>query len=271
MLLASILFSVVVVIWIALPSGFNPFEKTVIYEKPKVIYERVSLKEVDIESRISFPESISKIPHYIIFDTETTGLIKKKDSHPYYDNENFPRIVSISWLVLDSHRNLISSRYFIIHQNEKIPKKAIQIHKITDKMANEVGVRLSDVMGLFRRDLEKCQLMIAHNLNFDFDIIQADCYRNNIEAPSAIIFFCTMLEGTNFCEIYSESKGDYKYPRLEELFHSCFYPEYKYMNNFYGGHNALFDTKITAACYFKMNDILDEQLKAKTSGSRSLL
>jgi DNA polymerase III epsilon subunit-like protein len=260
MFIFFLILSVVLIIFYTLPSGFNLFEKIIIYKKANIIFEKINLKIEDIDSKINFSESISKIPYYFFFDVETTGLIKKKGSHPFYDNLNFPRIVSISWLVFDFNQNLISLNNYIIYQNEKIPKKSIEIHKISDKKASDFGVLLYDVMDLFRKDLEKCKLMVAHNLNFDFDTIQADCYRNKIEAPTPINLYCTMLEGTNFCQIYPNSKGNYKYPKLEELFHSCFYPEYKYMNNFVGGHNALFDTKLTAACYFKMNEILNAQL-----------
>ena len=92
-------------------------------------------------------------PFAVVFDVETTGLItgdgrptKKKLAE--YDR-GYPRIVSISWIVLSRNYRAVRNGSHIIRQTKKIPKKAIEIHGISDQIAKEHGQPLHLVLEQF--------------------------------------------------------------------------------------------------------------------------
>lgn len=228
----------------------------VITKLPEIVSERKYLRDKEFEEIVFLPKAtINFEPYYLVFDLETTGLIKGKDSHPFYDKEKFPEIVQIGWMLINKEKELIEEKEFLILQTKKIPKKSTEIHGITTSVANTHGVPIREVLELFKIELKRSQKVIAHNFIFDFDIVQSACYKNNIEAPNVPNNYCTMLHGVDYCQLPKYASYEYKYPSLSELFKRCFFPEYKYLNNFSTKHNALADSRITAACYFRMRNL----------------
>jgi DNA polymerase III epsilon subunit-like protein len=81
----------------------------------------------------------------LIFDTETTGLPKARLPSSRGPN-NWPHIVSISWVILDAHTNkVVDIRSFVIKpRNWTIPEDSIKIHGITqEKAEKEFGIKRS--------------------------------------------------------------------------------------------------------------------------------
>ena len=72
----------------------------------------------------------------VVFDTETTGLPKSVEPASKSPN-NWPHLVSISWVVLENtlpHAILKQRSYIIKPENWTIPEDSIKIHKITNEM-----------------------------------------------------------------------------------------------------------------------------------------
>jgi len=65
----------------------------------------------------------------IIFDTETTGLPKTRDS-AFKGPDNWPHLVSISWVILDTDENTIQKQrdYIIYPDSWVIPQESTKIH-----------------------------------------------------------------------------------------------------------------------------------------------
>ena len=65
----------------------------------------------------------------LIFDTETTGLPKNRQPAER-GPDNWPHIVSISWIVLDTDTNKeVKRRSYIIQPNGwHIPEESVRIH-----------------------------------------------------------------------------------------------------------------------------------------------
>ena len=63
-----------------------------------------------------------------------------------------------------------------------------------------------------------------------------------------------MKAGTRFCEIPKEYGRGYKYPKLEELFHECYFRPF-YKIEIEQIHDALIDTMITAKCFEKLKSL----------------
>jgi DNA polymerase III epsilon subunit-like protein len=176
----------------------------------------------------------------LIFDTETTGLPKSRKSSTEGAN-NWPHIVSISWVILDSETNVIEKEqsYIVKPEGWTIPEESIRIHRITNEMAEKDGVPLSRAIGEFLA--ETYDALVAHNMEFDYNVLD-NAIRwdlkmafNEIRKPK----LCTMELGRNICKLKTLF-GKPKAPKLSELYMYAFgtAPDMDTL------HNSLVDTKL---------------------------
>jgi DNA polymerase-3 subunit alpha len=185
---------------------------------------------------------------YLIFDTETTGIPHNRTA-PLTDLNNWPRLVQLAWQLHDHRGRLINHQNFIIRpEGFDIPFKARQIHGITTERALAEGHDLRQVLELFVQDLEKCALLVGHNIEFDINIIGAEFIRkqldihpllsrNKIDTGSASVDFCQLPGGTG---------GKLKIPRLNELHEKLFGKSVQ------DAHDAAYDVAATARCFFEL-------------------
>lgn len=176
----------------------------------------------------------------LIFDTETTGLPKSRKPSKEGPN-NWPHIVSISWVILDSETNSIEKErsYIIQPRSWVIPDDSIRIHKITNEQANSEGVSLSKVLGEFLA--EEYDMIVAHNMEFDYNVLDnairwdLDMAFNEIRKPK----ICTMELSKDLCNL-KNLFGKPKSPKLSELYEQAFGspPAADQL------HNSLVDTKL---------------------------
>jgi DNA polymerase III epsilon subunit-like protein len=184
----------------------------------------------------------------IFFDTETSGL-PRDWSAPAGDVANWPRLVQIAWLCCDdSGQTLQSQQYLIKPQGFKISKSAVDVHGITTARALRDGVDLAPVLTQFSVDLRTAGLVVAHNLDFDRRIVQAEFIRAGLsDAFAGKQGRCTMKETAEFCKL--PGKRGWKWPSLTELHCRLFGqpPE--------GVHGALADTEACQRCFFQLQKL----------------
>jgi DNA polymerase III epsilon subunit-like protein len=182
---------------------------------------------------------------YLFFDTETTGLPRNWKA-PVNDLSNWPRLVQLAYLLYDNSGNLISGSDHIIKPEDfKIPVSASSIHGITHEKACVEGKPLAAVMNEFLRLLDKAEILVAHNMSFDENILGAEFLRLNM--PNVIPGknrICTMLKSTHFCKL--NGPYGYKWPKLSELHYTLF------NSAFAEAHNASVDIKATAKCFWEL-------------------
>jgi DNA polymerase III epsilon subunit-like protein len=191
----------------------------------------------------------------IIFDTETTGLPKGKNIS-FEDVEKWPYIVQFSWLeiILGDKPSYELNNYFInIKPEVVLSEESIKIHGITREKLEKEGVNLRDILKLFMEKVNKSDFLVAHNLNFDYNMLQVECLRNFIppKIPVSLIQFCTMKYGEGICDIYIAGKYGKKFrkfPRLGELYIKLFNEE---VENY---HDARVDIICCGRCFLKMID-----------------
>lgn len=177
----------------------------------------------------------------LIFDTETTGLPKNRDKAEKGPN-NWPHIVSISWIVLDTETNKeLKEKHYIVKPNGwAIPEESTKIHGITEDIALEKGFNLVDVMWDFVS--EKCDVWVAHNLDFDMGVVvNAVLWDVGVQFPMVPQRkICTMNLGRQLCKLPGKYPGSYKFPKLKELYFTAFgeYPDELSL------HNSLYDVKV---------------------------
>ena len=83
----------------------------------------------------------------LVFDTETTGLIKTY-IHPDTLNE-LPTIVQFSYIIYDTITNKmnVSKNYIIkVLKGVIIPEESIIFHKITNQISENQGIMLNEVL-----------------------------------------------------------------------------------------------------------------------------
>ena len=196
----------------------------------------------------------------LIFDVETTGLIKGRNVN-VEDTHKFPYIVQFSWVMYDTDTNKLKFRDYIVKlpNNVVIPKESINIHGITDEVMRKDGKDIKLVLRDFTNSIYRSDVLIAHNLNFDKKVIQAEYIRNemiNWFSRHRKKEYCTMLTGKPICKLYRTGRYNnvpyMKYPTLMELHKHLFNSIPKNL------HNSLIDVMVSLRCYYQIeydNDI----------------
>ena len=154
---------------------------------------------------------------YLFFDTETTGTPLDYNA-PSSDIRNWPRLVQLGWILMTEDGEKVSKGNYIIKPDGfTIPIEATKIHKITTKMALELGYNLSYVIDKFLQDFNKAKYIVGHNIDFDKKIVGAELIRlSRPDIMDSKQAFCTMKSSTDFCKI--PGYYGYKYPKLQELY-----------------------------------------------------
>lgn len=159
----------------------------------------------------------------LVFDTETTGLPKWRGQDAY--KGGWPDIVSICWVILDYNKE-IKRRYYVIKPDRwTIPIESTKIHGITQEYAMGNGVELKTVLKEFKEDMEQSRWIVAHNLEFDTNVMIAAYYWRLRDDPKRFWNkskeFCSMLQGSKELNILDE-QGRQKWPKLDDLYEiSC--------------------------------------------------
>lgn len=197
---------------------------------------------------------------FLVFDTETTGLPPKNGRY----NENPKnyikwkdcRIVQMSWLLCEQNGKVLKEKDYIIRpDNFIIPEVATNIHGISTEKALQEGIKLKTVINDFLTDLSDCNTLVAHNINFDYDVVLSEIYRMkdlyeikntefyNIEKYLQINKYCTMLSG---CE------NGARWPKLSALYERYF----NYLPDIVL-HNSLNDTILCKDIYLYQMKLLN--------------
>ena len=189
---------------------------------------------------------------YLVLDTETTGLIRKQGGYfspfcEYTDISAYDeaRILSIGWELLDKEYNVINSQYYVIYpENFQIPKVSIMIHGITHEICEKEGVSFDAMIQQFDLVLDQCRLLIAHNVEFDANVIKSELFRRNfkeiLEKMNNKPTYCTMKHG-------QRSLHQQRYPKL------CFLYKHLYNEELANAHNALQDAIHCRKCFVKLH------------------
>jgi DNA polymerase III epsilon subunit-like protein len=196
----------------------------------------------------------------LFFDTETTGLPLKKNYKQTKWYLDYPHIVQFSWIVYNFKSNKIITKHdYIIKmpENISIPQSSTNIHGITNLQSQKYGHNIKDILDKFILDMDLCDTIVAHNLEFDIKMIKAEMLRNlgiNYFDITNTKTYCTMMNSIDLCKIRkvnSRGKIYNKYPKLSEL-HLFLYgytPE--------NLHNSFNDVLVCLRCYYQLVYAID--------------
>lgn len=185
---------------------------------------------------------------FLIFDTETTGLPKNFKA-PLTDFDNWPRMVQLAWQLHDNTGKLLQSNSIIIKPVDfEIPEASIKIHGISNQKAVTDGEDLKSTLQYFTGSVNIANFICGHNVNFDLNIVSAECLRIQVPKPFGNKKFIDTKNEltTNFCNIPGGAGWDRpRWPSLSQLHEKLFGV------NFTGAHNAAFDVEATAKVLFE--------------------
>lgn len=209
---------------------------------------------------------MSKVPYrnIIIFDTETTGLIPKKET----SLEKFPYITQLSFIVYDTHSESIKSTfdaYIKIPKGIEIPQIVTELTGITNEKCENEGIPIQQALGVFYHAMTLCDCVIGHNIDFDIQMMNIEI-RRNIEFlklfPDIYFMFdplrllevsiktdCTMRMSTEACSLYRTNERNRTYKKFPKLVETYFHLFQKVPENL---HNSIVDSLICLRCYLKM-------------------
>jgi DNA polymerase III alpha subunit (gram-positive type) len=174
-------------------------------------------------------------PHFLVIDTETTGLSPK-----------FHHVVQLAWSLYSKKGLCIDMASHIIRpDNFKIPLKTTAIHGISTFRAMQVGKPAYNVYQKFNSILKMSKVVIGHNIIFDIRMLLADLNRYNqletMDLLASLPTTCTKEMGKQYLCMP-------KFPKLVNLYKSLFYEDME------SAHNALYDVIGCAKCFFYMMD-----------------
>jgi len=184
----------------------------------------------------------------LFIDTETSGLPITPGFNQYYDPELVDyyansRLVELAYIIYDQNTSIVKKKEFIL-KPDGFNVSNSHIHGITEKEIQEKGKNIEDVFNEFKSDLSNVSLIVAHNINFDMNIILSECYRYKFHDMIDILtqnmkYKCTMFMGKKHMKCF-------KSPKLTELY------KFIFSKNVEQKHRALSDANICADCYFRM-------------------
>lgn len=186
---------------------------------------------------------------YLIFDTETNGLplCENYGLFPLYNNlEKYKnaRVVQVSYIICDEMYKKCEESDTII-KRDSYPINNSQFHGITEERSDTFGISFVDFAHQFKNSLSFVHTLVAHNIDFDFNVIASELYRYNLfdvlEAFESKKRVCTMKKykmkvGATFknsTNIIREIR--IKDPNLKELYH---YATGEVLENH---HNSMYD------------------------------
>jgi DNA polymerase III epsilon subunit-like protein len=205
----------------------------------------------------------------LVFDTETTGLLPKVKILNGETLPLFPYSVQFSYIIFEDETNtILKMRDFIVRlpQDITISAECSKIHGITNEISRRYGIDIECVIDDFIQDYNAVTTVVAHNLNFDLTVLEADMMRvinsNQINADKIQVYknfiaslntskklYCTMQESIELCDIkayYKDGREYIKFPKLSELHDKLFQ---SVPNNL---HNSMNDVIVCLRCFYKM-------------------
>jgi DNA polymerase III epsilon subunit-like protein len=179
----------------------------------------------------------------LVFDTETTGLpIRNADPKDSQKWTNC-RLVQLGWELYTDNGILIQQNCYTVKPvGFTIPDSAAKIHGITTEIALETGIEVNQALTEFLNVLACTDVLVAHNIEFDYKLIMAEVYREFKVVPEKL------LQVKQFCTMKHNTKPGQKWPRLGDLYQTLFNREAA------DCHQADKDVRYCAEIYFKTRD-----------------
>ncbi len=179
------------------------------------------------------------------------------------DLENWPRIIQLAWEYADETGQVHDTQKFLIKPDGwEIPSTATHGEKakfwiengFSTEQNEAEGMPMADVLDHFIDHLNVCDVIVAHNFNFDYPITGAEMirYKKKPVSNPGRTKICTMQTTVGIVKAPFPNRGrfnskqGYKWPTLDELFKHLF------NKSFEGAHDAGNDVAACRLSFFEL-------------------
>lgn len=181
-----------------------------------------------------------------VFDTETTGLLKKKEKNTIHSSPRIIQFAGIFWIFEKGTFTESFSVNEFIHPQEPISSEVSRIHHIYEidvKDAPPLEKRIDD----FLRWFSDADILVWHNIEYDMEVLKGELRRlDKIGEFHPKHMVCTMKMGALLFDSMGENKKKWRYLKLDDLYHALFW---EYMQ---GAHNAYYDVRATLQIFLEL-------------------
>lgn len=170
----------------------------------------------------------------LIFDTETTDLVKNALTHEKFQ----PHMTEFYGNVVDENDEIVESLHFMCKPPIKISDQSFRITGINDAMVEGEPAFKENAQKVFNL-IGSCDAVVAHNLSFDWSMMEIEAKRVGMTFPWPLTRICTV-----------EQSEWYKGFRLN----LAGLHEYLFDKGFDGAHRAKSDVGALTACFIEMRN-----------------
>lgn len=184
---------------------------------------------------------------YLFFDTETTGFPNKA---LMARDPKQGRVCQLGMLLTDEDgRTVAEYASLITPDGWAISEGAGKVHGITDQMCAQHGMDSRKTFLTFLQFARKAKVYVAHNADFDLNMLDIEAYAHGLLIPEGREVFCTMKSTTDICKIPKKRGSGYKWPKLEEALRIVCGREIGD-----DAHDAMVDTRACRDIFFKLKE-----------------
>ena len=195
-----------------------------------------------------------------VFDTETSGLPTrpsqfKRYADPFtetsrYDSARMVELAYVTYLVSDEKGEspkLIDQRSTLVRPDDTFTITNDDIHGIPHAFAKKHGRPLRDVLVDFVSAVERSDVVVSHNIEFDQNIVGAEMVRANMIQTARTFmspetrFVCTM-------KLAMETFSLTRFPTLKHLYEITHPSSQRWTQT----HRAMDDALRAADCYLDL-------------------
>lgn len=198
------------------------------------------------------------MPLITVFDVETSGLpprVSKYRRYPdpktEYLSYNDARVIELAYTMYaydesTDTKELVRSVSCLVNPNGAFEIQNTWIHGITHATCAAHGSPIKDILLFFIHDVARSDKLIAHNIEFDLNIVLAECYRCGIDPQPIlnVVKRCTMKSAMRIM-------GYDRFPKLVDLYNNLCSASGPWKQT----HRALDDTERCADVYFQLHRI----------------
>lgn len=217
----------------------------------------------------------------VVFDTETTDKIHYVEDESGKKKAIMPRVIQLGYIYYDTSDPLktkIFDKLIDIDDSIEISEGAAKVHGISKTKIQQASpgkkLTMEEALKEFLDDIEKCDHVVAHNVEFDKNVLlhELEQLKNEDLKTRGLALFstfseenkwtCTMRDNIQVCKLQSEkqrnldkyllSKGEapknyYKFPKLSETYKHYF----GYEPNEEALHDAIMDVVLCLRVFIR--------------------
>lgn len=208
----------------------------------------------------------------LFIDTESTGLANFKLSST---DSSQPHICQLAAILASKEGETKAELNLLIRPADwVISEEVTKIHGITQSDAEKYGVSLKGAMAMLWRLLENTEIVVGHNISFDFFLLRVAAHRCGLPELKDLPLtkFCTMEKSKSIVRIPPTEKmkaagfKTFKSPTLQETY-THFFKE-----PFEKAHDAMADTRACMKIFYELQNNrghLEHHLHSQTTSEHT--